>query len=156
MVLTLSLIPTRRTVNLPTRQLDLHAFCSSMRLVLYDADPAAAEHLREEVRYLACVQAHHLGGEEAAAAEQRLPSGQPLPSETRAKADVAAEADVLDQDEDADALASASDERAGAVRLQRPLPRPRVHGVGSWWRVFRCFVPDDEVAISVSSTGTGS
>ena len=34
-----------------------------MRLVLYNADPAAAEHLREEVRYFACVQAHHLGGE---------------------------------------------------------------------------------------------
>ena len=130
-----------------------------MRLVLYDADPTAAEHLREEVRYLACVQAHHLGGEEVAAAEQRLPSGQPLPSETRAKADVAAEADVPEQDEDADALASASDERAGVVRLQRPPPRPSVHEVGrctgSWWRVFRCFV-SDEVAVSVSSTGTGS
>ena len=130
-----------------------------MRLVLYDADPAAAEHLREEVCYLACVQAHHLGGVEAAAAEQRLPSGQPLPSETRAKADVAAEADVPEQDEDADALASTSDARAGAVRLQRPPPRPSVHEVGrctgSWWRVFRCFV-SDEVAVSVSSTGTGS
>ena len=126
-----------------------------MRLVLYDADPSAAEHLREQVRYLACVQAHHLGGEEAAAAEQRLLSGQQLPSETRAKADVAAEADVPELDEDADALASASGGRAGAVRLQRPPPRPSVHGAGSWWRrVFRCFVPDDEVAVSVSSTGT--
>ena len=130
-----------------------------MRLVLYDADPTAAEHLREEVRYLACVQAHHLGGEEVAAAEQPLPSGQPLPSETCAKADVAAEADVPEQDEDADALASTSDARAGAVRLQRPPPRPSVHEVGrctgSWWRVFRCFV-SDEVAVSVSSTGTRS
>ena len=62
---------TRRTINLPTRQLDLHTFWSALRLVLYDADPAAAEHVRAHSRYLLCVQARHLRGEEAAAAERR-------------------------------------------------------------------------------------
>ena len=110
----------RRTVNLPTRQLDLHTFWSSLRLVLYDADPSAAEHLREHNRYMVCVHARHLRGEEAKAAERRLLS------------EMLAEADE-DEDEDASA------EQADAVRLRRPPPRAIVHGA-SWRRMFKCFM----------------
>ena len=158
---TLTLTLTRRTVNLPTRQLDLHTFWSSLRLVIYDADPAAAEHLRGQIRYLACVQARHLRGEEVAAAEQRLPSEQQLPSETPPDADVDAEADVdADADvpelyEDADAHASASAERAGAVRFQRPPLRPNVHGA-NWRRVFKCFVHDEVSGINMHEMRSSS
>ena len=143
-----------------TLELKLGIVWSSLRLVIYDADPAAAEHLREQIRYLACVQARHLRGEEVAAAERRLPSEQRLPSETPANADVDAEvdvdadadvnadADVPEQYEDADAHAPASAERAGAVRFQRPPLRPNVHGA-NWRRVFKCFVHDGVSGINM-------
>ena len=146
-----------------TLELKLGIVWSSLRLVIYDADPAAAEHLREKIRYLACVQARHLRGGEVAAAEQRLPSKQRLPSETLAEAEVDADADVdaeadvpeQDEDEDADTYASTSAERVGAVRFQRPTPRVSVHGA-SWRRVFKCFIHDEASVVNMHKVSSSS
>ena len=98
-------MPSWRAVNLPMREIDLHTFWrdGALRFVVYDADPAAAEHLRAANRYLLCVQARHLRGEEAEAAEQRLLF------ELLTEADADASADDGDgEDESSDPGASAS------------------------------------------------